>query len=150
MMKLYFEAQVSSSVTEVKSQFNQDLFLKLKPPLMSLKLERFDGCEKGHEVHLKMGLPGFLQNWVSQITDSSQTDDVWEFVDEGKILPPPLSYWRHIHRVERMSETNSRISDSIEYRCKSRVLEKLLWGPLWLSFSIRPGVYRQVFGHLNL
>ncbi|NBX69268.1 MAG: hypothetical protein EBR01_09950 [Proteobacteria bacterium] len=86
MMKLYFEAQVSSSVTEVKSQFNQDLFLKLKPPLMSLKLERFDGCEKGHEVHLKMGLPGFLQNWVSQITDSSQTDDVWEFVDEGKIL----------------------------------------------------------------
>jgi ligand-binding SRPBCC domain-containing protein len=146
MMKLYFEAEVKSSVKEVKNQFNQELFLKLKPPFMSLELERFDGCEKGHEVHLKMGLPGFLQNWVSHITDSSQTDTAWEFVDEGKILPPPFTYWRHTHRVEKMSETSSRISDSIEYRCQSRLLEKLLWGPLWLSFSIRPRVYREVFG----
>ncbi|NBX76892.1 MAG: hypothetical protein EBQ92_10095 [Proteobacteria bacterium] len=146
MMRLYFEAEVKSPVLDVKKRFNQELFLKLKPPFMSLELERFDGCERGDEVHLKMGLPGFLQNWVSHITDSSQTESAWEFIDEGKELPHPFTYWKHIHRVEKINETSSRISDSINYRCQSPLLEKLLWGPLWLSFSIRPRVYREVFG----
>ncbi|MFM8270696.1 MAG: hypothetical protein ACKN9V_10955 [Pseudomonadota bacterium] len=145
-MKLYFEAQVKSTLQEIKTGFNQDLFLRLKPPFMSLKLERFDGCEKGHEVHLKMGMPGFLQGWVSEITESSQSDTVWEFVDEGKKLPAPFTFWRHIHRVEKISDTSCRVSDSIEYRCTSGLVERALWGPLWLSFSIRPRIYREVFG----
>lgn len=144
-MKLYFEAQVKSSVVEIKKGFNQELFLKLKPPGMVLILERFDGCEKGDEVHLKMGVPGLLQSWVSEITDSNQGDDFWQFIDEGKVLPKPFTYWKHIHRVQRINESESRISDSIQYRCKPGLLEKLLWLPLWLSFSIRPGVYRRVF-----
>lgn len=144
-MKLYFEAQVKTNVVEIKNGFNQDLFLKLKPPGMVLKLERFDGCEKGNEVHLKMGLPGALQSWISEITDSSQGDDFWQFIDEGKVLPKPFTYWKHIHRVEKINDGQSRISDSIEYHCKSQLTEKVLWLPLWLSFSIRPGVYRKVF-----
>lgn len=145
-MNLYFEAQVKSTVQEIKAGFNQDLFLKLKPPFMSLRLERFDGCEKGHEVHLKMGAMGILQNWVSEITDSSHTDTVWQFIDEGKVLPAPFTSWKHVHRVEKINETSSRISDSIEYRCTSSMLERALWGPLWLSFAVRPRIYRKVFG----
>jgi ligand-binding SRPBCC domain-containing protein len=144
-MKLYFEAQVKNTVQEIKKGFNQELFLKLKPPGMVLRLERFDGCVKGDEVHLKMGMPGMLQSWVSEITDSKQGDDYWQFIDEGKVLPKPFTYWKHIHRIEKIQEGITRISDSIEYRCKSRTLEKMLWLPMWLSFSIRPKVYRQVF-----
>jgi len=145
-MKLYFEAEVNSSLIDVKSQFNQDLFLKLKPPFLKLELERFDGCEKGNEVHLKMGVPGLLQTWVSTITDAFQSETVWQFVDEGTVLPPPLSYWRHVHRVETLSQNRCKISDAIEYRCRSAFLEPLMYGPLWLSFSIRPRVYRRFFG----
>ena len=144
-MKLYFEAQVKSTVRDIKKGFNEDLFLKLKPPGIVLKLERFDGCEKGDEVHLKMGAPGLLQSWVSEITDSQEGDDFWQFIDEGKVLPKPFTYWKHIHRVEKINDGESSISDSIEYHCKSQLVEKTLWLPLWLSFSIRPGVYRKVF-----
>ena len=147
-MKLFFEAKVKTPFLEVKSQFNEKLFLELKPPFMALELKRFDGCEKGHEVHLRMGFPGLMQNWVSHITGSSQTDTYWEFVDEGETLPPPLTFWRHVHRVEKLSDHTSRITDSIEDRCKSLILERLMWAPLWMSFAVRPSIYRRLFGEI--
>jgi len=147
-MKLYFEAQVKSTISEIKSRFNEELFLKLKPPFMVLKLERFDGCEKGNEVHLRMGAPGMLQKWVSTITASKTDSNEWLFVDEGKTLPLPFKYWRHEHKVTKLTETTSTISDSIEYDCGNSLLNRLLWGPLWLSFSIRPSVYRKEFGEI--
>lgn len=145
-MKLYFEAQVRSTIPEIKKGFNKELFLKLKPPFLVLQLERFDGCEVGNEVHLRMGTPGMLQKWVSKITTSKTDSEEWLFVDEGEILPFPFKYWRHEHRVRKLNETTSAISDSIEYDCGNGLLNRLIWGPLWLSFSVRPAIYRKVFG----
>ena len=69
-MNLFFETQVASPLFTVKAGFNEELFRALKPPFVSLKVERFDGCKKGDEVHLMLGTPGFLQKWVSHITSS--------------------------------------------------------------------------------
>lgn len=145
-MKLFFETEVASSLAVVKAGFNEELFKQLKPPFVSLKLERFDGCKKGDEVHLMLGTPGFLQKWVSHITASEETSDSWLFVDEGFVLPPPLKKWKHEHRVIQVSDNVSKISDSISFDCGNSILNGLFWGPLWLSFSIRPKVYRSVFG----
>jgi len=145
-MNLYFEAEVGSSLSEIKQKFDRDLFLKLKPPFVFLELERFDGCAKGDEVHLKTGIPGNLQKWISHITFSEETDKSWLFIDEGFVLPPPLKKWKHEHKVTQIREGVCRISDSIFFDCENAFLNRLLWGPLWLSFSIRPKVYRSIFG----
>lgn len=56
MEKLYFECPVKEPVETVKQGFNEELFKALKPPIIDLIVERFDGCKKGDEVHLKIGL----------------------------------------------------------------------------------------------
>ena len=145
-MNLFFETQVASSLSTVKAGFNEELFRALKPPFVSLKVERFDGCKKGDEVHLMLGTPGFLQKWVSHITSSEETPHSWVFVDEGFVLPPPLKKWKHEHRVTEVSKNVSKITDSISFDCGNSLLNRIFWGPLWLSFRVRPQVYRSVFG----
>lgn len=148
-MKLYFETKVASSLSQIQIGFNEELFKKLKPPFVCLKVERFDGCQKGDEVHLQLGVPGLLQKWVSHITAAEETSDSWLFIDEGFVLPPPLKKWKHEHRVTKVSENISMISDSISYDCGNPILNKILWSPLWLSFSVRPQIYRSVFGSVQ-
>ncbi|NBX92461.1 MAG: hypothetical protein EB120_06850 [Proteobacteria bacterium] len=148
-MKLYFEAKVKSGIPEIKDRFNKELFLKLAPPGLVLKLDRFDGCEEGNEVHLRMGLPGILQKWVSKITFASTTPAKWVFVDEGTVLPFPFKSWCHEHSVTQITDSVSLISDSINYDCGNSLLNTLIWGPLWLSFRIRPKVYQKEFGHCS-
>jgi len=145
-MKLYFETEVLGKLSDIKKGFNQDLFLKLKPPFMALQLDRFDGCEVGNEVHLRLGLGWPAQKWVSLITEAHEKDKEWLFVDEGKLLPFPLKKWRHEHRVIQKTDSTCVISDSIQFQGTNSLLERLIWAPLWLSFSYRPKVYLQIFG----
>lgn len=148
-MKLFFQADVATNLKTIQQQFNRDLFLKLKPPFMTLNLKRFDGCEKGHEVHLELGLPGFLQSWISTITEAHQEPHRWVFVDEGTELPFPLKRWRHEHQVVELAPQHSRIIDSIEFDCGNPALNALMFGPLWLSFSVRPAIYKKAFGSVD-
>lgn len=145
-MKLYFEAEVTGQVGKIKEQFDRELFLKLKPPFLSLHLDRFDGCEVGNEVHLRMGLGALLQSWISVITEAHFDEKEWLFVDEGKYLPFPFKSWKHEHKVIQKTKTTCVISDSIEFDCKHLFPNAFIYGPLWLSFSNRPQIYRQVFG----
>lgn len=121
-MRLKFKTEVNSSLERAKTGFNRDLFLQLKPPFMQVILDRFDGCEVGHEVHLRTGIPGLLQPWVSLITEASVTPDSWFFVDEGKRLPFPLKNWRHRHEVKKTSNETSEILDEIEYSSGIRLV----------------------------
>ncbi len=145
-MRLKFKTEVNSSLEQVKSGFNRDLFLQLKPPFLQVILDRFDGCEPGNEVHLRTGSPGFLQTWVSLITEAGVTADAWFFVDEGKQLPFPLRNWKHRHEFRRTAKGNSEILDEIEYSSGSRLLDLVLYVPLWFVFSGRDSVYLKVFG----
>ena len=145
-MKIHFQTEVGASLELVKAGFDQNLFLQLKPPVLKLHLDRFDGCTKGCEVHLRTGLPGLLQSWISVITEDQLSPDHWHFVDEGKLLPFPLNHWRHHHEVRRIPGGGSVIEDRIHYSSGNPLLDALLFPSLWWVFSGRGVVYRRVFG----
>jgi ligand-binding SRPBCC domain-containing protein len=145
-MKILFKSDIKKSLPVVKAGFNRDLFLALSPPFPPFELVRFDGCLTGHEVHILLKTPGLLQKWVSLITDHQDSETEWFFIDEGRILPWPLSFWKHKHRVIKISDTESQIIDDIEFKTSPFWLAPFIYPALWLSFAIRPGRYRKFFG----
>ena len=144
-MKMLFRTPLQLSVEEVKSKFNRDLFEFLAPQWAAFNLERFDGCKVNDEVHIELSLLGMKKKWVSLITHEGEDSSGWSFIDEGKILPWPLSKWKHHHRVEKISDTSCEIVDDIEYEVKNSALEKLIYPVLWSSFAIRPDLYKKYF-----
>ena len=123
-----------------------ELFEALKPPGVQLSLKRFDGCQTGDEVHLEIGQFGIKTQWVSIITGHHQDEKECFFIDEGKILPAPLSFWKHRHVIERISADESMIIDDITYGCHGGTLVELsMWPVLWGQFSLRGPVYRRYF-----
>ncbi len=131
---------------EIFARFDKDLFLELKPPLLNLELKRFDGCMKGHEVHLETSLFGKMkQEWVSLITEHGFSDQECYFIDEGKKLPPPLTFWRHRHRIVKYNELDSEIIDDITYTTGNGVLDKLIYPALYAMFSFRIPIYKKKF-----
>lgn len=144
-MKICIKTKIEKNYQVVFSKFNLDLFLALKPPLINLIVERFDGCKKGDEVHLVMDLFGKInQKWVSQIIADSRTDYEIYFVDKGVILPPPLKKWKHVHRIEKINELSSYVVDDIEYSCGSRALDLIVYPALYSMFLFRVPVYKRM------
>ena len=149
-MKLVIRTPIPKNYQEVFLNFNLTLFKALKPPLMSLEVERFDGCRKGDEIHLKIGLGPFTLSWISIITNDLKNDLENVFVDEGKVLPAPLSYWKHIHKVVKKDENSCEIHDDIEYRTSNRFLDLVIYPVMFLQFYLRKSVYKKYFkGHKN-
>ncbi len=143
-MKIIIKTKVEKNFQIVFSKFNLQLFQALKPPLMSLTVERFDGCKKGDEVHLKMNLFGFLdQKWISHITGDFKSNYEIYFVDEGALLPPPLSKWKHIHRIEKINELSSFVIDDIEYTSGNKMLDIALYPALYAMFAYRRPIYKR-------
>lgn len=144
-MKIHFETPIDRDLKTVVRGFNRDLFLSLKPPGVSIDLQRFDGCKAGDEIHILLKQPGFTSQWISHITQDQQTEKQWFFVDEGKVLPWPLKAWKHLHKVEYLSENSCLIVDDIDFKCASRALEWLVYPVLWSTFAIRPKLYQKFF-----
>ncbi len=140
-MKLTIRTPIPLPVERIKAGFNRELFLALLPA--SAELLRFDGCERGGEVHLKLSPLGPL--WVSVITEEGTTPRGWSFVDEGRKLPFPLHRWHHHHRVDRVDESHSTIVDDISFDCDPKFLTSAVKPLLWASFRGRPGVYKKFF-----
>ena len=147
MLRFVLTTPVPQSIDQVKAGFNLELFKALKPPIINLKVERFDGCHKGDEVHLKVGL-GLMMDWVSLITEDNQNSQEWYFIDEGDKLPPPLKKWRHRHRVLKREAGGSIIVDDISFSSGLKLLDYLLYFPLKLQFKLRAPVYKKIFGRL--
>ncbi len=124
--------------------FNQDLFLRLAPPLTKMHLKRFDGCLTGHEVHVELTVLGKKENWVSVITEHKQTNYEFSFLDEGKVLPAPLKKWKHLHRITK-SGNKTFITDLIEFSTDNPLLDFVLYPVLAASFLWRKPIYRKVF-----
>jgi ligand-binding SRPBCC domain-containing protein len=143
-MRLYFSTLVSCSIKEVWERFDQDLFLALNPPFPPVCLLRFDGCQQGDEVHLKLGFWPLQQSWVSLITSQQTSTEKIVFVDEGQQLPFFLCSWRHEHRLEQQ-KGHTTIIDAIEYHAPIKLLEWILWPILWWQFRYRQPVYRSYF-----
>jgi ligand-binding SRPBCC domain-containing protein len=144
-MKILIKTRIEKNYQLLFSKFNIDLFKALKPPFVNLVVERFDGCKKGDEVHLKIDLFGkFNQKWISHITSEFRGDYEIYFVDEGAQLPPPLKKWKHIHRIEKIHELASYIVDDIEYTSGNMALDLAIYPALYLMFLYRIPIYKRV------
>lgn len=144
-MKLLFSTQVLKSSEKIKEGFTRELFQFLSPGWIPFRILRFDGCKKGDEVHIQLGLHGLSQHWVSLITFEETNASGWSFVDEGKVLPWPLIYWKHHHRVDRITATESKIVDDITFECSPAFLTPLFKPFLWSVFALRPNRYKKYF-----
>lgn len=144
-MKIFFETAVPQPWQKIRDMFDRDLFTYLKPPGVDVEILRFDGCKKDDEIHLDIHLMGRRQRWVSLVTEALSTENGWHFVDEGKVVPWPVRTWRHVHRVEKVDEQNSKIIDDITYQCEPEWIAPLVAPVMWLSFAIRPHRYQAFF-----
>ncbi len=144
-MRLLFESVVQRDSSTIIRGFNRELFSSLKPPGVAMKVLRFDGCAKGDEVHVEINTAGLKQIWISHITENSQTEREWSFVDEGHKIPWPLKTWRHHHRVISLDEHSSKIIDDISFECIHSWMNPLMYPVLWSSFAIRESRYKKFF-----
>ena len=144
-VNILIKSEVKADFDYVVDCFNIELFKALKPPLISLDVTRFDGCKKGDEVHLEIGLGPLKQQWVSLITADGKTKDEWFFIDEGHILPPPLASWKHKHRVIKLSENKTLIVDDIQYSSGSKPLDFIIYPAMYLQFWLRKPAYKKFF-----
>lgn len=140
-MKILVETYVDASFETVVANFNEELFKSLNPPLMPAKLERFDGCNKGDEVHLSFPLVG---KWTSLITEAHSKPNEFYFKDIGVKLPFPLKTWKHQHFVKKTTK-GTLIIDSIDYQSFNFLFTALTYPLFWLIFNYRKPVYKKFF-----
>lgn len=143
-MKILIKTQVADSHIHVFKKFNKSLFEKLAPPLVQLNVLRFDGCEKGDQVHLEIGLGPLKQKWVSLITEDQQTEEECFFIDEGSILPPPLKSWKHRHRIIKIDENTCEIHDDIDFSTGNQILDLAIYPILYSQFYLRIPTYKKL------
>ena len=115
-------------------------FLRLSSLLVGLTVDRFDGSKVGDEIHLRLGLPGskILQPVSGSLSSQKiSIRDECFFVDEGKVLPPPLSYWRHKHRMIKKWADETLIRDEIQFKTSPGFLESSMLPVLKYQFKRR-------------
>ena len=144
-MQIILETRVEKDINTVFSGFDLELFKKLKPPGIGLKVLRFDGCQTGDIVQLELNFGLFKQKWKSTITDSGKNDNSYYFIDEsyGKDLPFFLSSWRHKHIISKDSE-GSIITDHITFKSPWG-LSFLFYPAIWAQMAMRKPIYRKTF-----
>ncbi len=127
------------------SQFNEKLFVALKPPLVSVELNRFDGCTKGDKVHLTLKFPlGPSQKWNALVTENGEDDEKIYFIDKGEILPFPIKEWTHEHLIFKKSVNACIITDKITYFTGNKILDVCIFPFLYFVFYWRKPIYRKL------
>jgi len=144
-MKIRIQTKVNQSYHQVFEGFNEDLFLALKPPLLPLKLLKFDGCKTGDEVHIQLGAGFLTQRWDALIIEDAASDEEYYFIDKGVQLPFFLKTWQHRHRILKADE-GAYIVDDIDYQTPFWLLDYLMYPVMYLQFYARKPVYKRVFG----
>lgn len=144
-MRIEIKTLVDSNYKQVSNQFDRNLFLALKPPLIQLELKVFDGCEKGDKVEMELGFLGVKQVWKSLITEHGVDDDKSYFIDEGVELPPPLKKWKHRHILENVDDTKTRIIDDIQFSTGFKLLDLLIYPVMYVQFWYRKPIYKRFF-----
>ncbi len=137
---------VGSTVPEVFGGFTEDLFVRLSPKLPPAKLLRYDGNEVGDLVIIQLGVPPLSQVWESQITAHEVGAAECSFVDEGRKLPWPLTYWRHRHIVRAAGPGRVAIVEDITFSTVGALLDRLIKPVIRAQFTARGPKYRAVFG----
>jgi len=145
-MNIIIRTLVTADFEQVHTAFDERLFKALAPPLLPVKLVRFDGSKKGDEVHLKFPMK---MEWISLITDNQLDKNRMSFIDEGIKLPFPLTFWKHEHIVLRKSN-QTEIVDNINYHTSYKILDWLVYPLLYIQFLYRKPVYKKYFHKKNI
>jgi len=145
MPNIVIRTSVNQTPKQVWYGFDLQLFEALKPPVIPLKVLRFDGCETGDEVHLQLGPEAFAQNWQAKIIDHGQKDGGYYFVDTGKVLPPPLSTWTHRHLMLPNANGGTDVIDNITYSTGNSILDWIIYPVMYLQFAARGPIYKKYF-----
>ena len=149
-MQIHIQTLVKGRYDEVFKAFDENLFKALKPPLLDLKIQRFDGSHRGGEIHLEIGFLGLSKKWVSVITDEYYGEDENYFIDEGLVLPSPLKSWKHSHIVRKIDNENCYIIDQIEFSSGNKILDFFIYPGLYIQFLLRRPVYKKFFTALMM
>ncbi len=144
-MRIVLTTRVRADYREVFKGFTREFFLKLTPPLTKIELSRFDGCHANDEIKLDIIALGIRKHWEGKIVYQAETEGEVFFVDEGRQLPSPLTFWRHWHRIIDKGD-HSEIVDDIQFRSSNRLLDLVIWPLLRLQFQTRKAIYRKEFG----
>lgn len=146
-MKLIFKTQVKGNYKEVMARFDRQLFEALKPKQGTMEIVEFTGSQKGDRVHIRFTSP-VKAEWISLITEDRIDDKEAYFIDQGEVLPFPLSYWQHKHVVQKVDEETSLIIDDITFKAKNKLLTWLMYPALYFGFSPRAKIYQSYFGEV--
>lgn len=144
-MRIIIKTPIAQNYIKVMTSFDEKLFKMLTPAFTKLSIKRFDGNQKGHEVHLEITTLGQTHHWVSVIVENQQNALETFFVDEGKILPRPLSFWRHTHKVLKVQEESCLIIDDIVFETKPKLLAPFIYPLLFFQFLARKPIYKRYF-----
>lgn len=144
-MNITIETPIQRPAEEVWKGFTEELFLKLSPPFPKLKLNRFDGCQVGDEVHLELDFGVYSSKWVSYIVEQADTAHEIYFIDVSENLPFPLQKWKHKHRILKTSSSTCTILDDIEYFTFSKLADALIYPAMWAQFAYRQPIYKSFF-----
>ncbi len=143
-MNFIIKTQVGQSAAQVLDGFDAELFLALKPPLIPLELNRFDGCEKGDKVHLVLGKNPISQEWHALISEHGEDETKFYFTDIGEKLPFPLKDWCHRHRIHKTPK-GAIIEDNITYTSGWLLFDGIMFPLLYGMFFLRKRIYREYF-----
>ena len=119
----------------------------LAPPWVKLFIKKFDGSKIGDHVILEVIFLGLIsQHWENRVINSFESNEECFFIDEGVVMPFPIVFWKHTHRISGSGD-KSLISDEIEFRCRSKLIAFIFYPILWIQFFWRKPVYRRYFGN---
>ena len=143
-MNIVIKTEVAGNYKEIMRRFDLDLFEALKPKNAKMEIVKFTGSNKGDIVHLQFHKPLKVE-WISEIVEVGEDERKAYFIDEGVKLPKPLSYWRHKHIVEKISDDRSYIIDDISYKASNPILTSLMYPVIYAGFYPRKGIYKKYF-----
>ena len=142
-MKIHIITPIKNDMQSTFNKFDRDLFQYLTPPLLSLKIERFDGCQTGDQFHLHLELGPLKQKWIGKVIDNKCDEKECYFIDEGVELPSPLKAWKHIHRVVKLNEDHCQIEDDISYSTGNKIMDYAIYPVMYLQFKARSPAYQK-------
>ena len=143
-MRILLTTRVDGHYQDVMERFDRSLFEALLPPVGKTEIVEFTGSKTGDKVHLRFITP-LKAEWVSDITEHGQDENETWFVDEGRILPFGLTYWKHRHIVRKVNENTSEIIDDITFKASNSLFTFIMYPGLWLSFYPRKSIYKNYF-----
>lgn len=143
-MNIQLKTKVEGNYKEIMKQFDRKLFEALKPSIGKMEIVAFTGSKKDDKVHIRFLSP-IKAEWISVITEDGEDERTSYFIDEGVQLPFPLSFWRHKHIVEKITEESSYIIDDITFEGPNAFVSLLLYPAIYGGFFPRKKIYKRYF-----